>query len=214
MADSRRGFNQCQRFEKCADVQSSPLVDNRRDPSLIWIALLRKKKNKRRVTSFCLPFADHASRLIRTVIGDPAKMTKKLDDSYDYKSTASKIYKISELVSIRYTSLLEDLSKHIDRLAGLVEQLRGMFTVLYDSLAIGILVVSIEVSQLFPATAAINTLGDADLNCKDVSSGLIKEMNTLRGNFVSSTDRAAAASHVCVICSKQAHRTLVDFWTH
>lgn len=64
---------------------------------------------------------DHALRVVRAVIGSPKAMMKKLDDRFDSKTIASRISKMSELVSIRYTTLRDDIDKHIDKLAGLME---------------------------------------------------------------------------------------------
>lgn len=51
-----------------------------------------------------------------------------------------------------------------------------MDTVFDDSLDIGILVASIEVSELFSVTAATKTFADKDLTWEDVSIHLIEEM--------------------------------------
>lgn len=42
------------------------------------------------------------------------------------------IPKLIELMSVKYTSLLEDISQHVDYLAGLVEQLQGIGTKIAD----------------------------------------------------------------------------------
>lgn len=146
---------------------------------------------------------DHALRVVRSVIGLPHVMLQKLDARYDSKSTATRISKMAELVCVKFTNAREDISKHVDRLAGLLEQLRSMNTPLPDSLAIGILVASIEVSELTPVTAAIKTLADKDLNWEEVSSRLIEECKALRTS--SGKDRAAAASCVCALCHKPGH---------
>jgi len=69
---------------------------------------------------------DHALRVVRAVIGDPKAMMDKLDARYSSKSVASRISKFSELVSVRFSSIKSDMAKHIDHLAGLIEELRGM----------------------------------------------------------------------------------------
>lgn len=91
-------------------------------------------------------------------------MMKKFDSRYNSKSTATHISQMAELLSIRYRSVQEDMAKHVDRMAGLLEQLRSMSTMLDDSLAIAIIFASIEMAELLPITAAITTLADRDLN--------------------------------------------------
>lgn len=92
--------------------------------------------------------SDQALCVVRTVFSSPKAMTEKLDERYESKSTASKICKMSESVSIRYNNLRDDLRHHIDRIASLLDRLKCMENELKNSLAIGILVVSIEVPQL------------------------------------------------------------------
>ena len=117
---------------------------------------------------------DHALRLVRTVIGDLEAMMDKLDKQFDSKTIASRISKMSELVSIRYTTIKDDIAKQIDLLAGIIEQLRAMGTTFDDALAIGILVASIDVTELMPATAAIKTLTDKDMKWEEISGRLIE----------------------------------------
>ena len=64
--------------------------------------------------------SDHALRVVRSVIYDPAAMMAKLDDRYDSKTTASKITKMVELVSVRYRSFKESMYRHVDKIAALV----------------------------------------------------------------------------------------------
>lgn len=96
--------------------------------------------------------SDQPSRIVSTTIGKLAEMLTKMDSRYDPKTTTSRIAKILELVSTRYGSLNEDISAHVDRLDGLVKQLKGMNTSLEEFLAIGILVDSIDVTELLPVT--------------------------------------------------------------
>lgn len=103
---------------------------------------------------------DHALRVARSVIGKPKEMMQKLNDRYDSKSIANRICKMSELVSIHYTAPRDDIDKQIDKLAGIIEQLRSMGSTFDDALAIGSLVASISVPDLMPATAAIKTLAE------------------------------------------------------
>ena len=150
--------------------------------------------------------SDQALRVVRSVMSNPKDMLEKLDRRYDSKTTASKIAKMSELVSMRYTSIRDDMARHVDRMAALIEQLRSMKTTLDDSLAIGILVASIDVPSLLPITAAIKTLAESDINWEDVTSRLIEESKTLTSSS-GPVDRANAAMSSCQICQKNSHRT-------
>lgn len=62
------------------------------------------------------------------------------------------------------------MAKQIDHLAGLLEQLSAMDSPLPETLAVGILVASIEVNDLMPVTASIKTMADQYVTCEDVSS--------------------------------------------
>lgn len=90
-------------------------------------------------------------------------MIKKIDERYDLKRTASQIVKVFELVSIRYTNLKDEFSNHIDRMAGLLEQLKIMGNEIANCLPIGNLVASIEVPQLQTVTGVFQTLTETDI---------------------------------------------------
>ena len=152
---------------------------------------------------------DHALRVVRSVIGDPSKMMVKLNDRYDSKTTASRISKMSELVSIRYTSLRDSIEKHIDRMAGLIETLRSMGSTFDDALAIGILVASIDVQELLPVVAAIKTLSDRDMKWESVTSRLIEESSDASSSAV--INHANTANSSCGICGKSNHSTAKCF---
>lgn len=141
---------------------------------------------------------DQALRVVVDVIDNPLGMLEKLDSRYDSKSTATRIAKFSELVSIKYTSVKDDMSKHVDRLAGLIAQLRRMGTNFDETLAIGILVASVEAQPLLSVTAAIKTISEKDLKWEDVASRLMDEVRSARR----SSDRASAANLTCSICKK------------
>lgn len=64
---------------------------------------------------------NHALRVDRSVIEQPSDMMKKLDARYNTKSTATRISKMAELVSIKYQSVREDIAKHVDRMGELLE---------------------------------------------------------------------------------------------
>lgn len=80
---------------------------------------------------------------------------------------------MAELIIVKYSSLRDDILKHIDGMDGILKPFRYIDSVLDDSLAIEILVSSIEASELTPITAAINALDEKDLIWKEVSSRLI-----------------------------------------
>ena len=105
--------------------------------------LTNKDTQHRASKNIVTALSDSALRVVRTVIGQPKGMMTKLNYRYDWKSTAPKTAKMSKMVSIRYISLREDLSGHIDRMAGLLETLKAMRNPLHDSLAIEVLVASI-----------------------------------------------------------------------
>ena len=123
--------------------------------------------------------SDSVLRVVRDVITDPDQIMAKLDARYDNKSTASKISKMSELVSTTYKNLSKDIRKHIDKLAGLVAQLKSMKTNLDDTLAVGIMLASIQVPALAPVVAAIKTLADDQVTWDDVATRLIEKWREL-----------------------------------
>lgn len=91
--------------------------------------------------------SDQAPRVIRAVIEDPVLMLENLDTRNDSKSAATKISKMSELVSMHYTSHKGDMTKPVDRMAGLLGHIRSMRSPLENTLAIDM---SIGVTQLEP----------------------------------------------------------------
>lgn len=56
------------------------------------------------------------------------------------------------------------MSAHIDKMVGIVKQLRGMETMMDETLVIGILVSSIEVAELLLVAAQIKTFSEVDIN--------------------------------------------------
>lgn len=113
---------------------------------------------------------------------------------------------MSELVSLCFSSMKDDMAKHVGRMAAIVEQLRRMKTTLDDSLAIGILVASIQVPQLQPVTQSIKTLPEDSVTWDVVTSKLIEEsMSIAEDKDV--RFRASAARVECQICGKDNHET-------
>lgn len=60
---------------------------------------------------------------VRSVISDSVSMFEKLDESFDSRSTATKIFKISEFVFVLFSSINQDITKHMDHMAAILEQL-------------------------------------------------------------------------------------------
>lgn len=148
--------------------------------------------------------SDNALRVIRFCIGNPILMMEKLNNRFDSKTIASRISKIYELVTIRYTTLRDDIGKHIDKVAGIIEQLQNMGSKFDNALSIGLLVASIDVHELQPAVAAIKTLSEKDVNWETVSARLIEEVTNLKSG---NRNRANAVTQGCGICGKPNHTT-------
>lgn len=124
----------------------------------------RFQKRQRQASDIIVStLTDESLRVVMTVIGDPRTMLEKLDDRYRSTTTASKISKITEFVSVRYKSPCKDIAKHIDKMAAIVEELRNMDMKLDNTLTVGILVASIKAPELAPVVAAIITLAENDL---------------------------------------------------
>ena len=70
--------------------------------------------------------SDSALRVVRSVIGDPAEMMRKLDARFESRPTATNITKITEFESARFVNIKSDITKHIDRMASILEQLKAM----------------------------------------------------------------------------------------
>ena len=149
---------------------------------------------------------DSALRLVKSVRGKPVEMLEKLDARYDSKTTASKISKMVDLVSIRYTNPRTDITKHIDRMGSIVEQLQAMQASMDESLKVGILIASIEVPEMRAVVAAIKTLADKDVMWDVVSERLIEEWRGLKKTIRTGESSATArGKKVCDFCSRPGH---------
>lgn len=100
----------------------------------------------------------------------------------------------------------EDMAREIERLAGLVEQLSEMDVPLPETLAVGILVESVEVNALMSMISWIKTFTDQYVTWEDVSSRSIEEATTLRFG-TGSIERSSAAHRYCEICGRTNHAT-------
>ena len=65
------------------------------------------------------------------------------------------------------------MSTHVDNMAALIERLRSMGTTFEDALEFGILVASIQVTELSPVTAFIKKLSDDRITWDSVTTRLI-----------------------------------------
>lgn len=74
-----------------------------------------------------------------------------------------------------------------------------------DSLAVGILISSIDLPELKPVVAAIKTLSDNDATWETISERLIDECRGF-GKTVQLGESSTAASANCNFCSKRGHR--------
>ena len=142
--------------------------------------------------------------IVRSEIGKPYSMINKLNERYDSKSAASRISKMTELISIRYGSLCKYIGVHTDKMARIVEQLAGMDTAIPDELAITLLIASINVSEIAPIAAAIKTVSDDLTHWESVMTRLIEEQNSLRIKM--KPERTAKATKRCEI-SRKTHTT-------
>ena len=139
-------------------------------------------------------------RIVRSEIRKPYSMIKKLNERYDSKSAASCISKMTELISLRYDSLSKDIGGHIDKMAGIVEQLADMDTSIPDELAIALLIASINVFEMAPIAAAIKTMPDDSADWGSVTTRLIEEQHSIRIKM--KPERTAKATRRCEICGK------------
>lgn len=99
------------------------------------------------------------------------------------------------MVSTCSTSNKKDLSRHIDQIADLTEQLNQVGNLVDDSLNIGILVASIKVTQLLSVTCAIKILAEKDIKWKEVTGRSIEKRTLLLSvNRGGDRDRVSTAS--------------------
>lgn len=140
-------------------------------------------------------------------------MLEKLDAGYDAKTTASVTGKMTKLVSTKYCNAGSSISKHIDRMSALVEQLHGMKADTERPLAITFLVVSIELDGLRAVTKAIKRKAEKDLTWGFMAERLVGEHRALvkkkRGELI------IAAAHVdsvpCQIYDRNHHNSTTCF---
>lgn len=123
---------------------------------------------------------DNALRIVWAVTGKPREMMDKLDKRYDSWWTATRIFTKAELAIVKDSTKWDDVSKPIDHLAAVIKNLRTMGAVFDGVLAIGILVASLDISDLALVTAVVKILGDKDLSWEDSSNRLIEKAKALK----------------------------------
>lgn len=170
----------------------------------------RNKMRRKASAIITSALSDNALRVVRSVCGNPYKMMTKLDERYDSKTMASKISRMSDLLSLQYTSPSKDISKHVDRLAGLLDQVRAMKTSIDDTFAIGILVASIKAPALGPTIAAIKTVSGNELTWDGVAQRLIEEWRDL-DRTTQQEEKIYVARVRCGHCGRKGHKEK-DCW--
>lgn len=151
-----------------------------------------------------------ALRIVRSDSNNPFLMLQKLAERYDSKTAASRIAKMTELITLRYDNILKDMGEHVDKMAGILEKLEGMDTSLPEEFSIALLISSIAVPELIPMTAALKKLSDDDAKWDDVSSRLIEEHQSIKSKR-RRPERASNAIRHCPLCSKPGH-TIERCW--
>lgn len=150
--------------------------------------------------------SNEALRVVRSDIGNPCVMLRKLGERYDSKTAASRIAKMTELISLRYTSSKQDMGKHIDKMRGILEKLDAMNTNIPHELSIAILIASVDAIELVPTTAALKTLSDENATWDTVSARLIEEQQSLKSKY-RRLEKVQTAKPYCHLFSKKGHTT-------
>jgi len=189
-------------------LRSENPYSNETDESLKKAAFEASQRKASHIIIHAL--TDKPLRVIRSEVGNPFQMLAKLDERYDSKTTASRISKMTELVSLRYMSVNKDMSTHVDKMAGILEQLAAMDTRIQDELAVALLVASIEAPELEAVTAAIKTLSDDTATWDDVTQRLIEEQRGLHHRHRYEKANVVETKK-CEICHMKNHTTATCF---
>lgn len=91
-----------------------------------------------------------------------------------------------------------------------MEQFRAMDAALTHTIAIGMLMPSIEVNERMLVAVSIKTLTDNDLKWEEAASNLIEEV-TAPPHGLRSGERSSAVDRCCYICGKSDHKTVRCF---
>lgn len=105
------------------------------------------------------------------------------------------------------------MAKHVKSMAALIYHSRSMKKDLVDARAIGILVSSIKVLQLFPATAAIKTLAEKIIRLKVETRDLIEEAKLVSPSKLAlRTDGKTQQTPLVKMCLERSHQTEQRFF--
>ena len=109
---------------------------------------------------------DSTLLVVCSVMGDPAEMLSKLDARFESLSTPTNIKNITEFVSTRFGNIDSYITKNIDGMASILEQLKAMDLKIDIAIQVTVLIVSIDVVELGSVTAVIKTLSKNDITCE------------------------------------------------
>lgn len=118
----------CTLYSYSASSSASP-----RDytPTLVFEEYLEQASNIN-----ALDLGKDALPVFLYVMGYPDQIISKLNPNYNYNFTADLFSNMEEPISAGFTNLHDDISIHSDLLAGLMSQLKVMYTHLDDPLVI------------------------------------------------------------------------------
>ena len=145
---------------------------------------------------------DKPHRVIRSNVGNPFRTIMKLDERYDSKSTATPVSRVTELMSLRYTSPRRNIWPHIEEMVALLEEPDSMNMKMPDELEISFLISSVYVAEMAPVKAAITTRADRRATWESVTARIIEEHMLLKSKN-GSNERltvAGVAKQQCSIC--------------
>ena len=96
-------------------------------------------------------------------------MIEKVFGRFDFKSTASKISKMVDLVSHRFNNPRSDITKQIDRMAAVLQQLAAIKAIMDEGLQVEMLVASIDFVEMRAVVACLKTLADVEVKWDSVA---------------------------------------------
>lgn len=114
-----------------------------------------------------------ASRTMLRSLADESVMVVWSVFGNRFQMVAKGNTKMSERLSLRYWNPDSEFARHISHSADFTEPVRGTVVTIEHSLAIGILIASIEVPHLLAVTAAIKTLTERQATSETVSERLM-----------------------------------------
>ena len=170
-----------------ANKQAKFVADQRKGSSIIVAALSEK-----------------ALWVVRSSIGKPFEMLHKLDERYNSKSAATRISKITELITMCYDSIKKSMGTHIDQMDAVLEQLEGINTSMPLELSVALLIASIQGQELHAVTAAVKTLNDDSITWEKVTARFLEEHQVLKWKL-KYQERATPLQKHCDICKRKGH---------